>query len=156
MQTELLFPASRAKAALMLICSCGFVALGILVLRSKPILGWLTIGFFGLGIPLSLLVMLTNRMYLKLSPAGFEMGSPLKTTFIRWSDVESFRIGCVRNVKMIAIQHKPSYAEQKTLRKVASAVGGMESAIANNYAVPLESLLEHLNTWHARFGRSEA
>lgn len=153
MQQELVYPASRAKALPLLAGCAAFVALGIFILEKDPLVGWITTIFFGLGIPMSLFMLFSRRMYLRLTADGFEMASLFNTKMIRWNDVEGFRIGRVRNVKMIAIVYKPGYKDQKVLRRVASSLAGMEGAIPNSYAVSLDKLLAILNEWHARFAK---
>ena len=51
MNDELVYRASRLKAVLLFLGCAGFVALGLLVSRQKPLLGWACIAFFGLGLP---------------------------------------------------------------------------------------------------------
>jgi hypothetical protein len=150
MQTEIVFPASRLKALLLLAGSCAFVAIGILMAREKPLIGWASVMFFGLGIPLSILMLLPNKVYLRLDPRGFEIGSPFSKKLTRWKDVERFYIGAVRGARLIAIVYRPGYSQQQALRKVSSKVAGMEGAIPNSYAASREEVLKALNEWHAR------
>jgi hypothetical protein len=148
MQTEIVFPASRLKALLLLAGSCAFVAIGVLMSREKPLIGWVSVMFFGLGIPLP------NKVYLRLDPRGFEIGSPFSKKLTRWKDVERFYIGAVRGARLIAIVYRPGYSEQQALRKVSSKVAGMEGAIPNSYAASREEVLKALNEWHARHARA--
>jgi hypothetical protein len=153
MQKELIYPASRRKALLLLVGCIAFFALGIFVLKKDPLVGWITAIFFGLGIPLSILMLFSKRVYLKLTADGFEMASLFNKQMIRWSDVDGFRLGQVRNVKMIAIVYEPDYKGQKMLRKVSASLAGMEGAIPNSYVVSPDALLPTLNEWHARFAK---
>ena len=98
-------------------------------------------------------MLFSKKVYLKLTPDGFETASLFNKQATRWSDVDGFRLGQTRYVKMIAIVYRPGYKEQQMLRKVSSALAGMEGAIPNSYSVSLESLLATLNEWHARFAR---
>jgi len=150
---ELLIPASRKKAFVLLLGSLAFVAVGVFILKQNPWVAWLTMGFFGLGIPVSLLMLVSDRVYLKLTPEGLETSSLFnQKRLVRWHDVAGFRMGLVQNARMIEIVYRPGYTEQAALRKVASAMAGMEGAIANSYVLPLDRLLERLNEWHARHG----
>jgi hypothetical protein len=76
MQHEITFPASRFKALMVLVGCAAFVAIGLLVSERKPLIGWASMVFFGSGIPVSVLMLLPGQVYLRLSPQGFEMGSP--------------------------------------------------------------------------------
>ena len=110
--------------------------------------------FFGLGVPISLFMLLSpNSMYLRLDAEGFEMGSFVKKTRIKWTDVEGFALGSIHGAKMIAIIYAPHYNEQKAGRAIASTLSGMEGAIANSYNAPLDEILKTLTEWRARYGQ---
>lgn len=156
MQQELVYPASRKKALGLLAGCIAFFTLGIFIIKKDPLVGWITALFFGLGIPLSILMLFSRKVYLRLTVDGFEMASLFNKQSIRWSDVDGFRIGQIRNVKMIAIVYRPDYKDQKMLRKVSSSLAGMEGAIPNSYAVSQDALLATLNEWHARFARKSS
>jgi hypothetical protein len=150
-QEALLFRASRAKAALLLLGCCAFVAMGFFIVGNEPLIGWLCMGFFGLGIPVSLLMLFSNRTTLKLTHKGIEVGTLFNVQRIPWRHVASFRIGQIHGARMIAIVYRPGGAGQ-TARRLAKSMTGMEGAIPNNYAVSIDKLLAHLNDWHARYG----
>jgi len=156
MQKELVYPASRARALLLLAGCAAFVAVGFLISKQNLLVGWLSIVFFGLGIPIAILMLFSRGMYLRLTADGFEMASLFNKTVIRWGDVDGFRIGRVRSVKMIAIIYRPDYKDQKMLRRVNSSLAGMEGAIPNIYAVPLDTLLAKLNEWHTQFAKKSS
>lgn len=156
MQHEIIYPASRMKAILLLFGCIAFVVLGLFVARDKPLIGWLCVIFFGLGIPAAVLMLLPGKVYLKLNPQGFEMASPFNKKLIRWSDVDRFYIGAIKGTKMIAIVFRPGYSDQQALRKLSSSVAGMEGAVPNSYAESRDGLLKVLNEWHARYGRAGA
>ena len=146
------FRASKKKAFLLLLGSLVFVAAGIWMSAEKPFLGWVCAGFFGLGIPASLFMMLPNAMFLRLDHEGFEMGSVFGGQKIRWSEVDGFHISSIRGTQMIEINFNENYTRQKIGRAVASTVSGMEGAIANSYDAPLGEVLAALNSWKERFG----
>ncbi len=152
---ELIFYASRSKAVLLLLGSIAFVAMGWWMKEQKPIIGWLCVAFFGLGIPASIIMFMPGVMYLRLDKSGFEMSSIGRKNKIKWRDVQSFRIDSVRGTKMIAINYSPRFAEQRASRAVAVALSGMEGAIPNSYNVPLVELERTLNHWLERFGRAD-
>ena len=156
MQKELVYPASRKKAFLLLAGCIAFFALGIFILKKDPLVGWITTLFFGLGIPMSILMLLSKKVYLRLTADGFEMASLFNKKTTRWSDVDGFRIRQTRHMKMIAIVYRPDYKDQKILRKVSASLAGMEGAIPNTYAVSQDALLATLNEWHARFARKSS
>jgi hypothetical protein len=151
-QNELIFKASLKKALLLLAISVCFVVLGIWLTTERPILGWLCVGFFGLGIPASLLMMRPIATYLRLDEQGFEIVAMSRRTAFKWSDVEGFYVGSIRGAKMIGIAFSPEYTKQRAGRAIASALSGMEGAIADSYNAPIEEVCRTLNEWKARFG----
>lgn len=148
------FVASPWKALLIMIYSVGLVSLGVWLKESRwTFLGWLTIAFFGLGVPLSLLMLLPNATYLLLDEEGFEMRSVFRKNKYRWTDVAGFYIGSISGAKMIAILFHPEFKPQRLARSLAATLAGMEGAIPNHYNATLEEILEALNTWRQRYGR---
>jgi hypothetical protein len=154
MSESVTYRASRKKALFLLLASLAFVAIGYLMRAEQPFIAWAAMIFFGLGIALSLVMLFSpSAMYLRLDPDGFEMGSFIKKTRIKWTDVAGFELAAIRGAKMIEIVYAPHYQGQQMGRAVASHLADMEGAIANNYEVPLAELLATLNTWHARYAR---
>jgi hypothetical protein len=152
MADELTYHASRSKAALILLASVAFVVMGYFMRVEKPFVGWACMIFFGLGIPVGLMLLFSpNSTYLRLDQEGFEMGSFAQKTRIKWTDVAGFELASIRGAKMIAIIYAPHYEGQKTGRAVAENLSGMEGAIANSYDAPLAEVLKTLNEWQARY-----
>jgi hypothetical protein len=152
MDDQLTFRASRSKAALVMLGSLVFVIAGYFLRVEQPFMGWACMLFFGLGIPVGLIMIFSpNSMYLRLDTKGFEIGSFVKKTRIEWGDVERFELASIRGAKMIAIIYSPHYAQQKIGRAVAQGLSGMEGAIANSYNAPLTEILDVLNTWRKRY-----
>jgi hypothetical protein len=155
MSESLTYRASRWKAVLLLLGSAAFVAMGYFLRAEGPFIAWACMIFFGLGIPVSLIMMFSpNSMYLRLDEEGFEMGSFVKKTRIKWTDVAGFELASMRGARMIAIIYAPHYEGQQIGRAVASGLSGMEGAISNSYNAPLTEVLQTLNEWQARYGRS--
>ena len=154
MSESLTYRASRWKAVWLLLGSAAFVALGYLLRAEQPFIAWACMIFFGLGIPISLIMMLSpNSMYLRLDEEGFEIGSFVKKTRMKWTDVAGFELSSIRGARMIAIIYAPHYQGQQIGRAVASGLSGMEGAISNSYNAPLDEVLETLNAWRSRYGR---
>jgi hypothetical protein len=51
---------------------------------------------------------------------------------------------------MIAIVYRKEYKAQRLLRRTAGTITGIEGGIADNYAAPLDEVLQALRAWHAR------
>jgi len=110
-ESDLIFKASLKKALLILVVSIAFVVLGVWLIGEKPFLGWLSVGFFGLGIPASLFMMLPNTTYLKLDREGFEVVAMSRRSRIKWTEVDAFHMGKIHGNKMIAIAFSPEYTK---------------------------------------------
>jgi hypothetical protein len=155
MAEERTFHGSRSKAAFVLLASIAFVVIGYFMRVEKPLIGWACMIFFGLGIPVGLMLLFSpNSTYLRLDSEGFEMGSFVKKTRIKWTDVAGFELASIRGAKMIAIIYAPHYEGQKAGRAIAENLSGMEGAIANGYNAPLDEVLAALNEWRARYNRT--
>ena len=153
MAESLTYHASRWKAVFLLLGSAAFVAIGYFLRAEQPFIAWACMIFFGLGIPVSLIMLFSpNSTYLRLDEEGFEMGSFVKKTRIKWTDVAGFELGSIKGARMIAIVYAPHYEGQQMGRAVASNLSGMEGAISNSYNVSLNELLETLNSWRTRYG----
>ena len=155
MAEERTYHGSRSKAVFVLLASIAFVVIGYFMRVEKPLIGWACMIFFGLGIPLGLMLLFSpNSVYLRLDSEGFEMASFAKKTRIKWTDVAGFEHASIRGAKMIAIIYAPHYEGQKAGRAVAEHLSGMEGAIANSYNAPLDEVLAALNEWRARYNRT--
>jgi hypothetical protein len=153
MAASLRFPVSKKKAALLLLGSLGFVAIGWSLRAEHPIVGWLSVLFFGLGIPAAIYMLFTQRLYLLLDQAGFEMGSPFKTVRVAWNEVDGFESVSISGARMISILYNERYKDQQMLRGAAHALTGVEGAVPNNYTASMDEVLASLREWHARYGR---
>lgn len=150
MDTPVIFLGSRKKALMVLALSIGFVFLGSWLTTENPVLGWLCIAFFALGIPASLFMLRPNSTYLKLDADGIDVVSMSRHHKLKWVDVDAFRMARIHGAKMIAIEYSEEYTKQRAGRAVALALAGMEGAIADHYSAPLEQVLQTLNEWKAR------
>jgi hypothetical protein len=147
---ELVFKASLKKAALILAGSILFIVMGVALTAEKPLLGWLCVAFFSLGIPAALMAMRPNATYLKLTDEGFEMAAMSRTTAYKWSDVERFQVIRVRGAKMIGIVFSAEYNRQMAARAVSSKLTGVEGAIPDNYNASVQEICRALNEWKSR------
>jgi len=55
--------------------------------------------------------------FMRLDTEGLEMGSFVKKTRIKWTDVAGFELASIRGARMIAIIYAPHYEAQKTLNE---------------------------------------
>jgi hypothetical protein len=150
----IIFEGSRKKTTLVLFLSIGLVAFGLFMVSEGKWFGWLTVGFFGLGIPASLFMLRPNGIYLKLDKSGIEMKTAFKPMKLKWTDVKSFYVGKIYNNKMIGILYSSSFKKMEAGRKAASVLSGMEGALPNSFKNSPEEICEELNLWKKRFGHN--
>ena len=148
--------ASKRKAVLLFLGSGAFVAIGVFMVVSGETKGWFPLVFFALCLIVSVVLLLPGSTNLTIDRDGIHVKSLFRLTHIRWSDVDSFYVGSIRtgpaSTKMIGIAYADSYQGQKTGRRVAAALAGMEGGIPNQYQASAEELCELLNRAKRRFG----
>ena len=150
----LIIPGSRKKAALVLVAAIALVAVGVFLLHIGHFWGWVMIGFFSLGIPVAIYMMLPGRNSLRLDRDGLHMDALVKPLKLRWSEVDEFYLATLHGNKMIGIRYSSSYGQLRLARQVAWRLSGMEGALPNQFVLPPEEVCETLNRWRAKFGVS--
>ena len=125
--------------------SLAFVLIGIWMVRSRDMLGWLSIAFFGLCLAVSLICLLPKASYLRLTPDGFTMCSLFRAHTIRWDDVEGFGVSRVFTNKMVMFNYVESYQRSPKLRSFNTELTGFEAAIPDSYGLRHEDLADLLN-----------
>lgn len=131
------------------LCSLAFVLIGIWMVRSGEIMGWMGIVFFGLCLSVSLICMLPKASYLLLTPDGFTMCSLFRSHTIRWEDVTGFGVGKVFTNKMVMFNFVDSYQRSPRLRSFNTELVGFEAAIPDSYGLKHEDLADLLNRYKA-------
>lgn len=154
-ENEIVFRANRMKAFLMLLVSMGFVAIGFFMRYDEPFLGWATICFFGLGIPVFSIMLIPGLSYLKLDRSGFEICSFWRKHMTQWADVVSFELISIQRTKMIGIHYRPGYARQKLGRAISSTLSRVEGGVPCQYKISAQEQLSTMEAWHARYSRSD-
>ncbi|MFN3581940.1 MAG: STM3941 family protein [Pseudomonas sp.] len=150
MARSVTFRAGKLKALLLLVVSILFVVAGFWMINEESVIGWLCVIFFGLGIPVALLMLLPNAIFLRIDEAGFEMGSLFKSKKIRWEDVDGFRLESVRGAKIILIVFTDTYAQAVKGLVSRALLAGSEGAIADGFDASLGEVLDTLILWKSR------
>lgn len=151
--SEVLFGPGRKKGLMLLAASSAFVALGVLMRHDEPLVGWASICFFGLGIPISISLLLPGFTYLKLDRHGFEVCALGRKHKTAWSDVKDLQMISVQGSQMIGFNYAPGCVRHKAGRAVASALSGVEGAVPSHYNVRASELLEIMLAWHSRYAK---
>ncbi len=145
-QTQIFRPSKWKNVGLFLGCSV-FVAGAYFMLEDEPLMGWLCISFFGLGVVVSLLQFLTNYPCLILNEEGFEIKGLLRTNFTKWSEVKNFRQGHINGNKMIFFDYTQKHKKGKRGKKLAKFLSGNEGAIQSTYTIKTKELLKLIKAY---------
>jgi hypothetical protein len=150
----LVFEGNRGKAALLLLVSLGFVAIGAFLVAKGDRDGWWPLLFFSLCALSAVYMLLPGTIRLQVGPAGIEMKTLFKPMKLRWEDVESFHVArlSTSNTKLIGIRYAPSYQAMRTARAASAAITGMEGALPNHFDRPAEELCRILNECKRKWG----
>jgi hypothetical protein len=144
-QLPVTFRPRRMKMAALLAGSLVFVLAGISMLPREPIMGWLSIVFFGLGVTAFALNLHPKSSFLTLQRDGFTVSSLFRQHFVPWSSVQAFMPTSVAQKKMVGWNYKPEFRAQKNLRRFNIATSGIEAALPDTYGMSAEALCELLN-----------
>jgi len=134
--------------------SFAFVLIGIWMVRSREIFGWLGIVVFGLCLSVSLICLLPQASYLRLTPDGFTICSLFRAHTIRWDDVASFGVGRIFTNKMVMFNYAESYPHSPKLRSFNTQLTGFDAAIPDSYRLRHEDLADLLNRYKASSHRA--
>lgn len=140
-----------SKFVILLLASAAFVAMGIfLVAQGKPLIGWLNIVFFGLGVAVAIISLLPGSNHLQLGDEGLEVCSLYRRWSVRWGDVQEFFPAVVSRREMVCWNYAPGYSGQRAGRVVASQLTGVEAALPDTYGMTAAGLADLLNEWRTR------
>ena len=136
------FKPNRLKNVLLFLVCSVFVAIAILMLPEKPLIGWLSILLFGIGVLVSIIQFLPNAAYLKLNDDGFEVKSLFRSHFTQWSNVQSFSLGHINGNKMIFFNFTEEHKKWRNGKKLSKFLSGKEGAIPSSYTISSDELLQ--------------
>ncbi len=137
---------------LLLLGSLAFVGLAIFLIPTEPLIGYITIIFFGLCAIVGAISLLPQSSYLELSQEGFLMCSLFRKSFVKWSDVQEFFPIKIQLNSMVGLRFSQSFNGTTTGRKIATALSGVEGALPDTYgmtAVALAILMNELRNKYA-------
>jgi hypothetical protein len=173
---EVVVPASRAKALVLLIIASGFVALGIWFLSldastieaqrrySNPAfiygLGWVTIAFFGLGIAAAVWRLFSTKPGLVLNSEGVRICAIGQGTFLPWSDISGLSIFEVHRTRLLVVNLKDpeKYIEsggsvRRSMGRASLKLCGSPIAVSSNtVALSFDELSELFARYISRYG----
>jgi hypothetical protein len=144
----------KARILLLFLISSAFVAGGIWMIQEGEKFGWFCAGFFGLGIPVSLLQLHPKCSFLTVSEEGIEFAGMFRIARLRWSEISEFGVYNIRNHygflvhKMVGFNYSAEYQPLRKARLFAKALTRWEAALPDTYGFSAEELAQFLSTCH--------
>lgn len=147
---------SIAKWFKVLAASTGFVALGTAMIwwpgnfdtKTPPLIAWVTVAFFGLGLPISIIQLLPGAADLTLDGEGFVVRNLFRRSSYRWSDVSAFAAVEIGGQASVAFdRHSP---QESTAEAMSTHLVGRNSALPETYGLTAEDLAQLMALWQAR------
>jgi hypothetical protein len=144
---------NRWKVLVLLAVSLVFTAIGVGMAADGRWMGWVAVGFFGLGVVVFTVQLLPGSASLRLGPDGFVICSLFRPSTCRWSDVARFGVGTVGPKRMVVFDFAPNARGSVALRRLATALSGWEGALPDCYGMSAEELAALLNAYKEAAGR---
>jgi hypothetical protein len=147
---------SRLRWSLLLLAFVVFTTAGIAMIAAGEAWGWPVAVFFGLGIPISILVLTGRSNGLRLTPDGFAIQS-LRTSTIAWDDVEAFGTFKTAGGTMVGFTFAPSYDRATIGRALARELteSPYEGGLPDTYGMKAEELAALMEEWRSRYATPE-
>jgi len=150
------FNLSTAKVLFIIAGLVVFFWLGVRVIDSRPVLGWVSALLFGVGALAALVILISGRVSLRLDEQGIEQVGIFKRMRLPWKDIESINVAEVRHRgirvgSVIAINFKLG---DPRCSEIARSVVGMDTQIGNIYDVSMKELCTILQSWHKLYATS--
>lgn len=146
----------RSKNLLPLLICLGFTVIGIFLGRGGDIIGWFSVCFFGLGVIVFGIQMISHSNYLLLTQEGFTMRSLFRSHSYKWTDVRGFGGGSFFSNKAVVLSFSDSYKSSSTAEKIGRKMvkvlyRGDIGILPDTYSVDPEELAELLNMVREHF-----
>ena len=130
--TEIKLYKSKQRAIRMILLCTPFVLIGIWMIADKPLLGWLCIGFFGLGYPLGNYNLIDRKPMIIINEIGI-FDRSANSEFINWELIQDAYPINISGQKFICLivdeKFKPSRKKgmiYKGTVKLNEAIGAQE------------------------------
>ena len=148
---------NRARAALWLLLSLGFVAIGVLMVRDGKLAGYFVGGVFALGVLVFAINLHPRASYLRLTEEGFTYCSLFRAHGVRWDAVAEFAVivlptATVSKPRLVAWNFVPGYPRTGRARAISQALCGYEAALPDTYGLKHDELAGLMNTLLQRYG----
>ncbi len=134
----------------LLAISVAFVVLGVMMIGDGKWEGWLTAGFFSLGLVAFGGNLIPGASHLVLEADGFRYRSLFKVGAERWQDIAGFRVVSAGATRLVGWDYADGHAGQRLGRKISKTLGGAEAALPDTYGHSAASLAALMEQWRQR------
>ena len=152
-QLPVTFRSSRKKMALLLLISSIFVVGGVWLLPREPLIAVACIVFFGLGVVVAAINFHPRSSYLTLTKEGLLFASLFRKHFVAWSSVQTFEPVSINLNKMVGWNYTPEFRESARLRRISTALAGVEAGLPDTYGMSAADLAGLLNELRMTYGK---
>jgi len=150
---DLIFKYSPWKALLLVVGGAAFVTVGVLMRHQYPVLAWSTIGFFGLAIPLGLLMFIPGCTCLIVRKDDFVMIYTWRRYSFRWAEVSDITLVPVSenrsvigfNFSETQSDQSPKWRKRIARRKWIRDTYGKDMLLSDQYNLPPAELCRIMN-----------
>lgn len=139
------FKPSNGKWVRLLVISLAFVAMSTFVLRKNQAAGYGGIVFFGLGVLVAVISLLPGSSFLRVAQDGFTYCSLYRQHHTAWHDVKEFQPVMVGTKAMVGWNYNAGAGSHLRLRRVSTAIAGVEAALPDTYGMTAPDLANFLN-----------
>lgn len=144
---QLVLRPSPARHLGLLAISIAFVAIGVMMIRDGRWEGWLTAGFFGLGIVAFGGNLIPGASRLVLEADGFRYRNLFRGGGERWRDIAGFRVVSAGATTLVGWDYVDGHTGQRLGRKISKRLGGAEAALPDTYGHSAASLASLMEQW---------
>jgi len=136
---------NRAKW-MVAVLACGIMTTaGVWIIGDGQWLGLIPTAFFGLGLVVSLVLLLPNSSFLELDDDGFLFRNLFRDSRFSWADIGGFEARRLSMRKFVTFNFAHGYTASRHARALARTVSGAEAALPDTYGMSAEDLADLMN-----------
>jgi hypothetical protein len=124
---------------------------GIWIVSDGQWFGLLPSAFFGLGLVVSLILLLPGSSFLELDANGFVIRNVFRDSRLSWADIDGFETRRLGMRKFVTLNFARGYSASSRVRALAKGMSGAEGALPDTYGMSAEDLAnlmnQHLRTY---------
>lgn len=145
-----IFRRNKFKDLIYFFIAAIFVVAGYFMLEENPLIGWLSISFFGMGVMIFLIQLVTNFAYLKIDEEGFEERVLFRTKRFKWSNVKGFRKTSFYGNQRIVFDYTDAYHQRNRRSKFYYFLFGKQGSITSSHNIDTGKLLNLMKSYKRR------